>query len=49
MFPIIANHVRFPEDADKFGHDSDIGVYKVNDNLINIHLGFLQVNVSFQV
>lgn len=45
-----ASHkVHFPESLDTFGHDSSILVQPLNDVLINVHLGFVQVNHRYEV
>ncbi|CAN8000147.1 unnamed protein product [Ixodes pacificus] len=45
-----ASHkVHFPESLDTFGHDSSILVQPLNDVLINVHLGFIQVNHRYEV
>lgn len=41
--------VHFPESLDAFGHDSSIVVQPLNDVLINVHLGFIQVSHRYEV
>uniref|UniRef100_A0A023GEQ1 Adipose-secreted signaling protein n=1 Tax=Amblyomma triste TaxID=251400 RepID=A0A023GEQ1_AMBTT len=41
--------VHFQETLDTFGHDSGIVVQPLNDVLINVHLGFVQVNHRYEV